>query len=405
MNLQKYQEAIEQNNIVSKTDLDGIISFVNDEFCKISGYSREELLGQNHNIVRHPDVAPEVFANLWNTISAKKTYTALVKNRRKDGSSFYVNTTIIPMLDEDDNIIEYIAIRYDVTEVIELTQKLKVKESELELLNATLEQRVTQQTEELMELNAHLEEKIKAEVQKNREKDRLLFQQARLASMGEMIANIAHQWRQPLSELGIVLFSMKKNFELSEKKDFMGEYASAKNVIKQMSQTIEDFRNFFNPSRKKEVFFIQDALRDTVMMMSGTLKKDAIDIKIMQQEKLSIKGFSSEFSQVFINLISNSRDAFKRGNLKNKQITINISKIDKDYVIIDYSDNAGGIDDAIITKIFEPYFTTKHASKGTGLGLYMSNMIIQNSMSGTIEAKNYNSGVLFSIKIPTCGRI
>ncbi len=123
-----YQEAIENSNIVSKTDIDGIITFVNDEFCNIFGYSKKELLGKNHNIVRHPDIPSEHFKNLWETIKFnKKTYKSTVKNLTKEGRSVYLNTTITPILDKDGNIKEFIAIRYDVTQEVELKKNLEKK--------------------------------------------------------------------------------------------------------------------------------------------------------------------------------------------------------------------------------------------------------------------------------------
>ncbi len=116
--LKQYKEAIEKSNIISKTDVHGIITFVNDEFCKISGYSQEELVGVNHNIVRHPDVNESKYKLLWDTINTKQIYKDTVKNLAKDGSTFYVNTTVIPILDKDDSILEFIAIRYDVTKEV-----------------------------------------------------------------------------------------------------------------------------------------------------------------------------------------------------------------------------------------------------------------------------------------------
>lgn len=402
MTLEQYQSAIETSNIVSKTDLFGVITFVNSEFCKISGYSEEELVGQNHNIVRHPDVLSETFKNLWDTIKSKKTYIATVKNRAKDGSTFYVNTTVIPILDENDEIKEFIAIRYDVTKNIELTEQLSLKETELEELNRTLEERVLKQTHQLWNLNQTLELKVKEEVAKNREKDRLLFRQARLASMGEMIGNIAHQWRQPLSELSLIIYNMKKIFLNKSTKDFLESYESSKKVISQMSQTIDDFRNFFNPNCPKEIFSMKQALNEALLMMKGTLKKEQVTVTINHCEEVFINGYLSEFSHVFLNLLNNSKDAFKENLVNNRKITIEIKKLDANYAIINFRDNAGGMDEKILEKIFEPYFTTKHASVGTGLGLYMSRMIVQNSMNGTIKAKNYHDGINFYIKIPAC---
>ncbi|MDD3343366.1 MAG: PAS domain-containing sensor histidine kinase [Sulfurospirillaceae bacterium] len=403
MKLEQYQTAVESSNIISKTDINGIITFVNDEFCKISGYSKEELIGQNHNIVRHPDVSASVFKQMWQTILQKQTYKSTVKNRAKDGSTFYVNTTVFPILGENGEIEEFIAIRYDVTESIRLHVALLEKEQELEQLNATLEQRVKEQTKELLMLNQTLEERIMQEVEKNREKDRFLFQQSRLASMGEMIANIAHQWRQPLSELNITLYKMNKlHHKDKDKQDLLFEdsYSHAKKIIAKMSETIEDFRNFFNPSRESELFKLSKVAQEAIDIMRGTIEKNEVEIKLEIKHDAEILGYLNEFSQVLINLINNAIDAFCNKKIKNRLIYIEIDTSEQRDAIIKVSDNAGGIDEMIIDKIFEPYFSTKHASAGTGLGLYMSEMIVKNSMMGTISVKNTNDGVCFMMRMP-----
>ncbi|MDD2384466.1 MAG: PAS domain-containing sensor histidine kinase [Sulfurospirillaceae bacterium] len=403
MKLEQYQSAIENSNIISKTNIDGIITFVNDEFCNISGYTKEELIGQNHNIVRHPDVSTSVFRQMWNAILNKETYKATVKNRAKDGSTFYVNTTVFPILGENGEIEEFIAIRYDVTESIRLNEALLQKDQELEQLNTTLEQRVDEQTKELLALNQTLEERIQLEVEKNREKDRFLFQQSRLASMGEMIANIAHQWRQPLSELNITLYKMNKlHYKDKNKQDVLFEdsYSHAKKIIAKMSETIEDFRNFFNPNRESEEFLLSHVAQEAVDIMHGTLEHNEIKVTIEIKEDMLIKGYFNEFSQVLINLMNNSIDAFCQKKIKNRLIYVEIDTSGLGDAIIKVSDNAGGIDQNIINKIFEPYFSTKHASVGTGLGLYMSEMIVKNSMMGTLSVKNNDDGVCFTIIIP-----
>ena len=358
MTLSQYKNAIEQSNIVSKTDINGIITFANDEFCKIFEYDRDELIGRNHNIVRHPDVPKEVFKSLWDTILAKKTYKATVKNLSKYGKTLYVNTTVIPILDKKGDIEEFIAIRYDVTQSIELAKEIQ-------------------------------------------EKDRFLFQQSRLASMGEMIGNIAHQWRQPLNELGITLYQMKKIFLNNGKEDeFLESYGHSKNVIQKMSHTIEDFRNFFSPNKVKKNFVLKEAIDEILRLMQGSIQRHNLHVEVECEKSLSINGYVNEFTQVVLNLINNSKDAFNQREIKDRKINITIQKNEKKDIIITYSDNAKGIDENIIDKIFDPYFTTKHSSQGTGLGLYLSEMIIKKSMQGNIKVYNNGQGATFEITIP-----
>ncbi len=396
--LKQYIEAIEKNNIVSKTDINGIITFANDEFCKISKYSKEELIGKNHNIVRHPDVPKEAFKKLWDTILAKKTYKATVKNMAKDGTTFYVNTTVIPILDENDNIIEFVAIRYDVTDAVLTAKELEKKEKELESLNATLEERIKKQTLKLEELNKNLEIKIQKEVEKNREKDRIMFQQARFAAMGEMIANIAHQWRQPLSELGILLFKLKDAFLKKSTKEFEKDYNDCKVVISRMSKTIDDFRDFFKPSREKIDFYIEDSVEEAIFIIKETLKSHNIKINFNKKDSIIMTGYSNEILQVILNILNNAKDALISSENNPKKIEISLS-LSTNIVNITICDNAGGIKRDILEKIFDPYFTTKHSKQGTGIGLYMSKKIIEQN-GGSIEVFNKNNGACFVINLP-----
>lgn len=397
-----YQEAIENSNIVSKTDINGIITFVNDEFCKISGYSYDELIGQNHNIVRHPDVPTSNFKNLWETVLNKKSYKATVKNLTKDGKTVYLNTTITPILDDKSNIIEFIAIRYDVTAEVELKQHLELKDKELEQLNLTLEQKVIEQTKQLKELNKTLEQKVALEIKKNEEKQKMLFWQSRMASLGQMLGNIAHQWRQPLTELNLTLFNMKRACSKNDEKRVDELYKESKLLISNMSSTIEDFSNFFNPQKEKKSFEIKEAVNEALVILKKVIEMENINIKIDVPIKYKVLGVSNELSQVIINLIQNSKDAFRINDIKNKKITITLKEEqfpDKKYSLLEISDNAGGISKENTDKIFEPYFTTKHKSQGTGLGLFMSKMIIEKSLDGELSHKNIKNGSMFTIKL------
>ena len=397
-----YQEAIENSNIVSKTDINGIITFVNDEFCKISGYSYDELIGQNHNIVRHPEVATSNFETLWQTILSKKPFKATVKNLSKNGSTVYLNTTITPILDENQNIIEFIAIRYDVTAEVELKKSLELKEKELEQLNLNLEQKVKEQTKQLKELNKTLEQRVQEEIKKNEEKQKLLFWQSRMASLGQMLANIAHQWRQPLTELNLTLFNMKKASIQNNEKKVDELYKESKTLISSMSSTIDDFTNFFNPQKEKKSFEIKDAINEALIILRKVIELENIHIQIDVPIDYKVIGVSNELSQVVINLIQNSKDAFIQNDITNRTIIITLKEeliLDKKYALLELKDNAGGISKENIDKIFDPYFTTKYKSQGTGLGLFMSKMIIEKSLEGELSHKNCDDGSIFIIKL------
>ena len=396
--LQQYIDAIEKSNIVSRTDVKGIITFVNDEFCKISGYSKEELIGANHNIVRHPDVPASKFKLLWKTILNKQTFKATVKNKAKNGSTFYVNTTVTPILDEDDNIVEFIAIRYDVTKEVLLKEELFKKDTQLQELNKTLEMRVKVKTKELKELNRTLERRVQEEISKNEEKQRVMFWQSRHASLGQMLANIAHQWRQPLTELSLTMFGIKKAAINKDENALMIFYDESKKIIRNMSSTIDDFTNFFKPDKEKHYFDISESINESLQILDKIIKKEMISIKT-DYENIEVLGISNELTQVIINLIQNSKDAFIHNSILIREINITTKK-EKDFAIIRLQDNAGGIKEKNIEKIFEPYFTTKHTSQGTGLGLFMSRMICEQGLHGSIDVKSVKNTTTFIIKIP-----
>ncbi len=396
--LRQYKDAIEKSNIISKTDVNGIIIFVNDEFCNISGYSKNELIGQNHNIVRHPDVPKEKFNLLWETLKNKKIYKDTVKNLAKDGSAFYVNTTIIPILDENENITEYIAIRYDVTKEVMLREELIKKEAEYEELNRSLEKRVQEQTKELKELNLTLEERVRDEIAKNEDKQRVMFWQSRHASLGQMLANIAHQWRQPLTELSLAMFNIKKSAQNNEVDNVSKFYDESKYIIKNMSQTIDDFTNFFSPDKEKHYFNISDSIAESIGLLESIINDEMITIKTNFKD-IEVLGITNELTQVMINLINNSKDAFIHNSILLREIAIT-TRVENDFALIEVQDNAGGIAKENIEKIFEPYFTTKHKSRGTGLGLFMSKMICEQGLGGTLDVKSKKNTTTFSIKIP-----
>ena len=250
-------------------------------------------------------------------------------------------------------------------------------------------------------LNTELEEKVIVETSKQKEQEQLLIQQTRLAAMGEMIGNIAHQWRQPLNALGLILQNIKFSYEIGELDEKMVDKSVKKATLltENMSKTIDDFRNFFRPNKAKENFKINEGITKAVELIESTFEHNNIKLeKDFVSSEIEFFGFANEFSQVILNLLTNAKDAVLENKIENPLIIIQ-TKIDDEYIYISIKDNGLGIKDEIINKIFEPYFTTKDEGKGTGIGLYMSKIIIENNMNGKIEVKNEQNGANVIIKL------
>jgi len=273
------------------------------------------------------------------------------------------------------------------------------------------------------ELNKHLQKRVSEEVKKNEAKEQLLLQQSRLAAMGEMIAAIAHQWRQPLSTISAVLMNLEDSYEEgSLSQEYLQKLLkSADDNIHYLSSTIDDFRNFFSPSKEQKSFILEKAVIQSLVIMQAQLQSNNINLKLIIDNnevkdilskdlkvKYFVKGNSNEFSQALINLISNAKDSINE-SLKNEKtqtsdgiITVKISN-SYDNVQVDIQDNGSGINENIVNRIFEPYFTTKSSRNGTGIGLYMTKLIIEDKMGGSIKASNTLNGALFSIILQYSG--
>ncbi|MEA3553687.1 MAG: cache domain-containing protein [Campylobacterota bacterium] len=225
-------------------------------------------------------------------------------------------------------------------------------------------------------------------------KDKILHEQAKLAAMGEMIGAIAHQWRQPLNALSLNIQSLDDDYDdgLIDKK-FIDKFIDTnKTTIKFMSNTIDDFRNFFRIDNEKIKFSIKESIQSVINIQSSQLKFLNISLNIKGND-FDIVGYESEFKQVVLNIINNAKDEITNNNIKNGKIDILLKNNQ-----IQIKDNAGGIPLEIMDRIFEPYFTTKKQGQGTGIGLYMSKMIIEEKSLGTLSAKNDTNGAIFTIR-------
>lgn len=256
-------------------------------------------------------------------------------------------------------------------------------------INKNLEQSVEEKTKELSELNKSLKDRVAKEVEENRRKDQIMQYQARLAGMGEMIANIAHQWRQPLNALTAIIqsFETKQMVGKLDEKFIVSQVEEGIKIASKMSTTIDDFRNFFKPDKVKTSFEICESINKAVSMFDSYCVECDIKLTVLCSQKMTTTGFENEFLQAAINILNNSKDALNENKIPSKTIAVIVRRAGTNANIY-FIDNAGGIPANIIDRIFEPYFTTKHKSTGTGIGLYMTRQIVQNHKNGALNAKN-----------------
>ena len=247
----------------------------------------------------------------------------------------------------------------------------------------------------------NLEEKIQKEITQRLQQEEILIQQSKLAAMGEMIGNIAHQWRQPLAQISAIHMNMKVTYDFDKfTKEYMdSKIKEANKLTSYMSQTINDFQNFFKPQGEKELFSVRKACKDAYFIVESSLKYHGINLEFNVIEDSEILGYKNEYSQVVLNVISNAKDILLERKIENPYINIEI-KIGENFSIVKIRDNAGGVKNEILDKIFDPYFTTRHKTQGTGIGLYMAKNIIERNMNGFINVRNCKEGALFTIKVP-----
>lgn len=269
------------------------------------------------------------------------------------------------------------------------------------------------QDEILRDFNKSLLSRVESEVanklrleSKARDQEALLLQQSKLAEMGEMIGVIAHQWKQPISTVSMLIDAIKSVLEEESEEgrtqesaeDIVGYASSIQEQIKFMNETINDFRNFLSPNKKSKSFNLKETIDTTLKIMTHQFKMDSIKVSIDICDEANIFGVENEFKQVLLNLLKNSKDAFKKEN-KNRKIEISVSK-ESEKINFKFCDNAGGIPSHLLPdKIFQAYTTTK-GEKGTGIGLNISKRIVEEHLDGAMSAYNSIDGACFEIVLP-----
>ena len=352
------RRALDLSSIVAITDRMGKITYVNDLFCKISGYSREELMGQDHRIVNSGHHPKDFFKELWSTISQGGVWQREVKNRAKDGSYYWVNTTVVPFLDENKKPYQYVSIRQDVTEHV--------------LARETLQKE--------RELRTHAE---------------------KMASLGEMAAGIAHELGNPTASIQAWLDVMEAHLDRGEMdlSKFLNTLPKVRNDAHRIRKIMRGMLTYARDGSDDP--FISENISNLITQVQEycayKLRKSQVDVVIETSNPyVEIECRVSEISQVLVNMLMNACDAMQ--NSENKKITIVIEEGDSD-VTMRFNDTGPGVAPEIKAKIFEPFFTTKSVGSGTGLGLSIVSAIIKNH-NGTISIDSSVPYTSFVITIP-----
>lgn len=356
----------------------------------------------------HPDDREYVDAK-WNAALGGEPYD--IEHRLVvDGQVKWLREKAYLEFEKDGSLAGGFGIAQDITE-------RKVAEGKLLNANSELEQRVAERTVELAATISHLQAIIKQSilaesslgeetaerlraVEALREKEQMLIHQSRQAAMGEMINNIAHQWRQPLNTLGLEIQQLLLCYDQGEfdRKLLEDGVKSSMELIRHMSKTIDDFRNYFKPDKEKAEFKLQEAIVNSLSLLEGSLQPSKINIEFIPKADPVICGFQNEFAQVLINIVNNAKDALNERKIEDPRVAITLAS-ENGSAVVTIADNAGGIADENLDKIFDPYFTTKGEHQGTGVGLFMSKSIIEKNMGGRLSARNIADGAEFRIEV------
>ncbi len=356
--------AFEIQSGMTITDKNHNILKVNKAFEKITGYTQKEVLGKTPAVLKSDLHNREFYTNLYKNLKKDGVWIGEIRNKHKNGNIYNEHLIIQSVLDSNNEPIYYVASFLDITK-----QKI-------------MEEKLTQ-------------------------KEQLLIQQSKMAQMGEMLENIAHQWRQPLSIITTSATGLKIQQELSllTNERLIESLDIIVKASLHLSNTIDDFRNFYKNDKEKKFFNLKNTVEKSLTLVSSKFKNQDIEIKI-EVEDIELNGFENELLQVFINILSNAKDELVKKDNQIKIIYI-FTKKQQDNICISFQDNAGGIKEELLTHIFDSHFTTKEQEDGTGIGLYMSKLIID-KMNGEIKASNEKinyydktfDGAKFSITLP-----
>ena len=354
----------------------------NDSLVKLFGYDSKKEFLSVHPLILSPAFQPD------NSLSCDKAQM-MMELVEKNGKCKFDWV----FLDKDKNE-KWIEI-----DIIKLKKDFLSKQK-LCMIWRDISLRVEVQNE-LKDFNTNLETMVKEETDKNKEKEKQLIMQSKLAQLGEMISMIAHQWRQPLTAISSSVIDLQMKLILNKDDKHIiyhveNHLKDIENITENLTETIDDFKNFYKPSKSTSKSTMDVILDKSYSMVQNYFTSHNIHTVFEYNSINEINVFKNELIQVYLNILQNARENFIIREIKNPKIVIS-TKDHKDGIIVSISDNGGGCEQQILSKIFDPYFSTKYEKNGTGLGLYMSLKIIEEHHNGTISATNTKDGICFTI--------
>ncbi len=371
--LYKFHSAIDKSDsFVALTDGDNNVTYLNDIFGQIVGGDG----AISHSIFSIFEEDEVVFESIRSALRDKKLYRGELKIKKRDGESIYVKAMALGLY-EDDVLVSALYMGMDITNEKNLEENLK-------------------------EINKNLNSLVEDKVREIKQKDAVLMQHSRFAAMAEAISNIAHQWRQPLNALGIIIQDIKMAAEYNEltKEYIDASVANSKEIILQMSKTIDGFRNFLKSGLEREVFDISIAIQKAVLLCDSSFKNSLVSLSVeYPTDKVLIDGYLADLVQSMLSILMNSKENFDQKGLKNAQVRL-IAKPNNGILELYIKDNGGGCSEEVLKNIFEPYYSTKGIQLGAGIGLFLVKTVVEKNMGGKVEAYNEEDGLTVEISLP-----
>lgn len=366
--------------IIWAADMELKIVFMSDQVLDILGYNASQFDGYsltdllNTGFIHEADKVQLADGIKLVVEGGGKVSDLRYRAKHADGSWRWLSVNMMPNRSVDGAVNQLVGVMHDIH-----AQKLA--------------------EESLLQLNQQLDSRVQEEIQKNKEKDLLLQRQSRLAGMGEMIGNIAHQWRQPINSLSLILSDLEDaavygECDLAYIQTAVGK---SKKIIQKMSSTIDDFRHFFRADKSLGTFSLMQVTGECINLVDAAMKSNNINIVVRCEHDVVVNGYANEYSQAVMNILSNAKDAIVDRHTPNGEIIIEIRE-EESFGVHSVIDNGGGISPDVLSKIFEPHFTTKE--HGVGIGLYMTLVSVEKNMNGKITAENVAKGAKFSVYLP-----